>query len=99
VHRHGRAPRWLSTGVFAAGVVTRYPEIHDFLETRDDVERLNILMKYQFGDLSACLSTFNDFMLWSDETSASLSRAWRRIIKIIERFTELERNIHTVVCR
>jgi hypothetical protein len=48
-------------GLFA-GVVTRCPEIQDFLEIRDDGERLNILKKYQFSDLSARLSAFNDFM-------------------------------------
>jgi hypothetical protein len=56
----------LSIGDFVAGGVTRYPEIHDFLEGGDDVGRLNILRKNQFGDLSACLSAFNDFMLWSE---------------------------------
>jgi hypothetical protein len=65
----------LSIGDFVAGVVTRYPEIHDFLETRNDVERVNILRKYQFGDLSVCISAFNDFMLWSEEIFANLSTA------------------------
>jgi hypothetical protein len=91
----------LSIADFVAGVIRRYPDIHDLFETRDDVERLNVLEKYQFGHLSVCLSLFNDFMLWSDGTSANLSTAWERIIKIIERFTELERigNIYAVVCR
>jgi hypothetical protein len=45
----------LSIRDFVAGVVTRYPEILDFLEARDDVGGLNILKKYEFGDFSACL--------------------------------------------
>jgi hypothetical protein len=86
---------------FVAVVVTRYPEIHDFLDTRDDVEQLNTLRKNQFGHLSACLSAFDDFMFWSEEISTNLSAACKRIIKIIERFTELERigNIYTGVYR
>jgi hypothetical protein len=61
---------------FVVGVVTRHPEIRDFLEARDDVGRLAIRTKYQFGDLPACLSAFNDFMLWSEQTWANLSTAW-----------------------
>jgi hypothetical protein len=60
---------------FVAGVATRYLEIRRFLEVRDDVGPLKILKKYQFGDLSACISAFNDFRVWSEETSASLSTA------------------------
>jgi hypothetical protein len=91
----------LSRWDFAAGIVPPYPEVHDGSEARDDVERLNILRKYQFSDLSPCLSASNDFMLWSEETCANLSTAWGSIITIIERFTELERigNISVGICR
>jgi hypothetical protein len=91
----------LAIGDFAAGVITRYPQIRDFLETREHVGRLNILKTNQFGDLAACLSTFNDFRLWSEETSGNLSTAWGRIIKIIKRFTQLQRmaNVYLGVCR
>jgi hypothetical protein len=44
--------RGISIGNFIPGIVTRYPEIRDFLEGRDDVGRLNILKTYQFRDLS-----------------------------------------------
>jgi hypothetical protein len=51
--------------------------------------------------LSARLSAFNDFMWWSEETSANLSLTWGRITKIIERFAKLERiwNIYVAACR
>jgi hypothetical protein len=51
---------------------TRQTEIHDFLETRNDVERVNILRKYRLCDLSACISAFNAFMLWSEALRESL---------------------------
>jgi hypothetical protein len=48
-------------GDVVGGIGTRYPEIHDSLEARDDVGRLNTLQRDHFGDLSARLSAFNDF--------------------------------------
>jgi hypothetical protein len=81
----------LSIGNFVAGILTRCPEIHDFLEARDDSGRLNIFRKYQFSDLSAFLSAFNDFMRWSEETSVNLSTAWGKSIEIVERFADLAR--------
>jgi hypothetical protein len=53
----------LSIGDLVADVVTRCPEIGDFPETGDEIERLTILKKYQFDDSSACLSASNDFMV------------------------------------
>jgi hypothetical protein len=40
--RVGPDTRWLSIWDFVPGLITRYPEIHAFLETQDDVERMNI---------------------------------------------------------
>jgi hypothetical protein len=92
---------WLSIGKFVAVIALRYPEVYNSLELMGDAEALNALNRDKFGALSACLQAFNMLTQWTEELQANLGAALAKIIRLIDRFAEMERdrNEYVGTCR
>jgi hypothetical protein len=77
---------------FVAVIALRYPEVYSSLEPMGDAEALNALNRYKFGTLSTYLEAFHRFTQWTERLQANLGTALGRIMRLIGRFAEMERN-------
>jgi hypothetical protein len=84
--------RWLLMGRFVAEIALRYPDVSNSLEPMGDAEGFNALNKYKFAVLFACLQASNTFTQWTEGLQANLGPPLGKILKLFDRFAEMERN-------
>jgi hypothetical protein len=54
--------------------------------------QFNALSRYKFAALSARLQAPNTFIQWTEGLEANLGKALAKIMRLIDRFVEMERN-------